>query len=228
MRRERRLRVGPNDVQHLFSVVRATLLEKAAKSSQYAMSISEINDYVQLTYVLEGNSDEHLYKGIMKTLTEMLKKDLVEEKVPLNNESKYFATASLILTSSLTSNEPSTSSAIDVIVPHDSIPSSSSPSPNSTSSKRREKRLSDTSIQNSVTSKSELKSLQDSLSSFFTPSNSRRSRVAQSSFSFENLHPLEGNKLLGLEIDVDIKDEPPRKKGPLSKTSMEPTSPGKQ
>lgn len=44
--------------------------------------------------------------------------------------------------------------------------------------------------------------LQDSLSSYFTPSNSRRSRVAQSSFSLENFSVDEA-KLKPLEIEVD-------------------------
>lgn len=56
--------------------------------------------------------------------------------------------------------------------------------------KRREKRISESSNHHATDSsnKSELKSLQDSLSAFFTPTNVRRSRVAQSSFSLEALN----------------------------------------
>ncbi|CAD5221525.1 unnamed protein product [Bursaphelenchus okinawaensis] len=213
MSRERRLRIGPNT--DLFSVVRKSLIEKSARSSQYAMSVSEIHDYVQLTYQLEGNSDEHLFAGIMKTVKAMLKRDLVEEKVPLhNNDSKYFATSSLMLNTSLPALDPkpSTSAHAPLEVSLDNNASSCSPSPNSSSSfKRREKRLSEASQQNSDASKTELKSLQDSLSSYFTPSNSRRSRVAQSSFSLEHFQSMDEDKLGPLEIDVnrslDLKSE---------------------
>uniref|UniRef100_A0A1I7S5B2 histone acetyltransferase n=1 Tax=Bursaphelenchus xylophilus TaxID=6326 RepID=A0A1I7S5B2_BURXY len=102
--------------------------------------------------------------------------------------------------------KPSTSTKIpmELSIDHSQIPSSSSPSPNSTGSvKKREKRLSEASQQNSDASKTELKSLQDSLSSYFTPSNSRRSRVAQSSFSLENFQTMDDDKLGPLEIDVD-------------------------
>uniref|UniRef100_A0A1I7S5B1 EF-hand_14 domain-containing protein n=1 Tax=Bursaphelenchus xylophilus TaxID=6326 RepID=A0A1I7S5B1_BURXY len=62
MSRERRLRVGPTT--DLYNVVRNSLIERSARSSQYALSVSEIHDYVQLTYQLEGNSDEHLFAGL--------------------------------------------------------------------------------------------------------------------------------------------------------------------
>ncbi|KAI6234546.1 hypothetical protein M3Y99_00771800 [Aphelenchoides fujianensis] len=182
----------------LTNVLRLALEERGSRSSQNARSVSELHDHIMTTYSLAENSVMYLSACLDRALKLLIERDQVEEKVPLNdNETRYFLTSL-----SSTPNGPQAVNPSLATTSGENKKDENVAHPPASRAGAKDKRHVEQAHHNDC-SKSELKSLQDSLSQFFTPTNSRRSRVAQSSFSAERFNAEKELKLRSpLEVVV--------------------------
>ncbi|KAI1732408.1 MOZ/SAS family domain-containing protein [Ditylenchus destructor] len=209
----------------LNSVVLQTMKEIGAKSKFLCKSFADIESYIIATYDIKSQNDDLLHNLIMKSIRSLIRKNSINEKsdcedqtqryfIPDNsdNENKFelpHKDACMPSTSSKLTNDSDFNPTITV----------SHPGPAHKHMGKRTKRLSEVSQSSDGTyPRSELKSLQDSLSAFFTPISQRRG-LRHTSVNREKSAAADKGTAIDKELEVIIDEHQPKIKGPSSSES---------
>ncbi|KAI1725905.1 MOZ/SAS family domain-containing protein [Ditylenchus destructor] len=209
----------------LNNVILQTMKEIGAKSKFLCKSCADIESYIIATYDIKTQNDDLLHNLIMKSIRSLIRKNSINEKsdcedralryfIPDNsdNENKFelpHKDACMPSTSSKLTNDSDVHPTITI----------SHPGSAHKHMGKRTKRLSEVSQgSDSTYTRSELKSLQDSLSAFFTPISERRG-FRHTSVNREKSAVSDKGTAIDKELEVIIDEHQPKIKGPSSSES---------